>query len=90
MGSTQSNLPIYRLINGGSGRGVSVGEVLNLVTQQFGTKDKIKFSGLVRPGDPIGLEADITEIKALGWSPCINLSSGIERYVEWYKNFFYD
>jgi UDP-glucose 4-epimerase len=88
--STVTDAPICKVLNGGTGIGSSVGQVLDLASQFFGVKDKIRFSGLVRPGDPIGLEADISNLKTYDWNPRITLSSGVEQYIQWYKKNHHD
>lgn len=86
---------IYRLVersgrecltvNGGTGDGVSVTEVLKTVFQCLNILEQPKFSGEVRPGDPPGYRADMTLAATLGWRPRILWPEGIARYVSWFS-----
>ena len=46
----------------------------------------IEFSGVVRPGDPLHWEADISAIRALGFTPQVTLAEGVAGYCDWYRD----
>jgi UDP-glucose 4-epimerase len=73
------------VVNCGSGRGVTVREILGEVLACFGGGGEIEFNGSVRPGDPRDYEADITKARGWGWSPQTALADGVRGYVEWFK-----
>lgn len=73
------------VVNGGSGRGVAVRDILAAVFKEFGVGHPPVFSGQSRPGDPPGYEADIAIARSWGWQPEKPLADGIKRYVEWFK-----
>lgn len=73
------------IINGGSGDGVAVRDILALVFREFGLEQPMQFSGEARLGDPLGYQADIQLANAWGWHPEIPLADGVNRYVEWFK-----
>ena len=73
------------IINGGSGEGVSVRDVVRLIRDNFGYKTDIVFNSLVRSGDPEHYLADITKAIKMDWQPEINFKNGIKSYVQWFK-----
>lgn len=73
------------VVNGGSGEGVSVSEILLETFRLFGASQRPAFSGNARPGDPPGYHADTSAARAWGWQPQIDWQEGISRYVRWFK-----
>ena len=47
-------------------------------------EDKIKYVK-DRPGHDFRYSLDSTKLKALGWSPCVNLEEGIKTTIQWYR-----
>jgi len=72
-------------VNGGSGAGVTVREVLSEVFLQFNRKDAPVFTGAARPGDPTDYAADIEKASGWGWKPRIGWREGVAEYVEWFR-----
>ncbi len=72
--------------NIGSGRGVSIGdllaELIKLSTVEIKT---ITDPDRLRPSDVASVVADITKIKTLGWQPQINLSTTLASIVSWWR-----
>ena len=75
----------YMILNGGTGKGVVVRDLLTQLYSLYGFNRPLSFSGLAREGDPVGYLADITKAKALGWKPTVSLQTGLLKYVEWFK-----
>lgn len=69
--------------NIGSGRQISISELAELVVNMLGFECRPRFNGLVPPGNPLNWQADISKIKALGFSPRIDLQEGIKNFVNW-------
>lgn len=65
------------LINVGCGQDVTIAELVSLVQKIVGYEGNIIWDPTKPDGTPRKL-LDISKLKALGWSPSINLSSGIE------------
>ncbi|KTT19288.1 hypothetical protein NS331_14750 [Pseudacidovorax intermedius] len=78
------NVP--RIINAGSGQGVTIKEVLALVSMQVATVTEVGFTGVSKAGDPPGYIADISAARSIGWSAQTDLHSGIKNYVDWFVN----
>jgi UDP-glucose 4-epimerase len=81
----QSQAEKFRIINGGSGRGASVAEIAGVLVRNWGTDVAVRYSGVVRPGDPPSLLADDTLLHRLPFNWQITLESGIADYVKWFK-----
>ncbi|MBR0947004.1 UDP-glucose 4-epimerase [Bradyrhizobium japonicum] len=74
-----------KVLNGGSGIPTSVAEIADMVTKAWGGDIAVRFSGLVRAGDPFSLVADAGELSALPFSWHIPVPDGITQYVSWFK-----
>lgn len=73
------------IVNGGSGQGVSVREVLCELFDSFGRSDSPQFSGAVRSGDPVHYIADINLLRSWGWQPRMQWREGVRNYADWFK-----
>jgi UDP-glucose 4-epimerase len=78
--------PDCPVVNGATGIGVAVRDVLELVFGCLGRKDSPEFSDAARPGDPAAYVGDISQASALmRWSPSVSWREGIRDYAEWFK-----
>lgn len=77
--------PSCPIVNGASGVGVTVRDILCRVFEQFPHSAELDFSGELRPGDPLGYLARIDRARQFGWSPSIGWLEGVHRYVSWFK-----
>lgn len=73
------------VVNGGSGTGVAVREILVELVSALGGDDAPVFSGITRSGDPLGYVADISRACALGWLPRTPWQDGVREYAAWFK-----
>lgn len=71
--------------NGAGGMGVSVSDILKLLYAILGETAKPSFTGITKPGDPIGYVADINKAKLIEWQPRMFWEQGITKYAQWYK-----
>ena len=55
----------FRVINGGSGRGTSVAEIASMLVKNWGGDITVRYSGIVRAGDPFSLLADDAGLRRL-------------------------
>jgi UDP-glucose 4-epimerase len=76
--------PECPIVNGGSGEGISVRDVLVHLSTCFGMADPPAFSGALRTGDPSRFIADIEGAKQWGWSPSRDWKEAMEEYVAWW------
>lgn len=78
----------FAIINGGSGRETSVLEIAELIREavfQEGEQADIVFDAAA----PVGVERrllDTTRASELGWVPAVDLRTGIQRTVQWYRD----
>lgn len=76
------------VFNIGSGSGVFMMEVLNVIEKILGKKAKIKQMG-ERKGDPMELIADTTKIrKSVNWKPRYNLEQGLKETIKYYESIY--
>lgn len=74
-------------VNVGSGRAVAVRAVVERVAELCGRPDLVRFGARPLTGtEPPRLVADIARLRdALGWRPRVDLASGLESAVDWWK-----
>ncbi len=74
------------IVNGGSGEGVTVREILTELFACFERTDAPNFSGVARSGDPAGYQADISIARSWGWLPKTTWREGLRGYADWFKS----
>jgi UDP-glucose 4-epimerase len=72
------------VLNGGTGIGVPVGEILRALAAGLGRRESPRFTGERRKGDPAALVADISRALATGWRPRIGWQEGVREYAAWH------
>jgi UDP-glucose 4-epimerase len=75
----------YKVINGGSGLGVTVAHIAGRLVHNWGDDIALRFSGVVRPGDPFSLLADASKLRHLPFDWQISVDQGLAEYVSWFK-----
>ncbi|WP_338670228.1 GDP-L-fucose synthase [Pseudodesulfovibrio methanolicus] len=73
------------IVNVGSGREVTIRELAETVANVVGFQGKIRFIRPEMDGTPRKL-VDSARIRAMGWSPAIDLEPGLAGTYEWYVN----
>lgn len=67
----------------GSGTALSIREFVQTVHKLTASKTELQFGALsYRPNEPMQLQADISQINALGWQPKFTLELGLRRTLE--------
>lgn len=81
---------IGEVINLGSDREISIGDLANLIAKLIGTKIEIKIDQRrIRPGksEVERLLCDFSKAKELtGWAPKYTLEDGLKETIEWIRN----
>lgn len=72
------------IINIGTGQGVRVRDVVELVLSSWPSSAKILFNQKTRNGDPFSLIGDCQKLNSLGFSSQFPVQIGVPNYVEWY------
>lgn len=73
-------------VNGASGEGVEVREILSEVNAGLNLDVVCQFTGVGRPGDPLHLVANVSKAMDWGWRPEISWGKGVKEYAEWFRS----
>lgn len=76
----------FRVINGGSGRGTRVADIASMLVKNWGCEIAVRYSGVVRAGDPVSLLADDTGLRRLPFDWRIAVDRGLADYMSWFKD----
>lgn len=79
---TSEQMPV---VNGGSGIGTPVSEVLTRIIKTMNKPGPLRFSQQPKSGDPPGYIADVRKTSSYRWKPEIPLETGIDQYIRWYQ-----
>jgi len=75
------------IFNVGSGIGLKIIEVVNLIKQKIKDTKYLIGAKPYRPGETMNHYASIEKIKnAINWTPKWNLEAGIDSTIKWWKN----
>ena len=72
-------------VNVGSGKGVTIREVAEQISEALGIRIVPEAKGEFRPGEMRHLTSGTERICAAGYSPQVDLAAGIGRYLEWIR-----
>jgi dTDP-L-rhamnose 4-epimerase len=72
-------------VNVGSGDGVSIRKIAEQISDALGIHIEPEVNGEFRPGEMRHLTSDTQRIRAAGYSPQIDLATGIRRYLDWIR-----
>ncbi len=73
-------------VNIGTGRPTTIRRVAEMASSALGISIEPLARGEFRPGEMRHLTPDISRASAAGYAPEVELSDGIERYIEWIKS----
>jgi UDP-glucuronate 4-epimerase len=78
----------YKVYNIGNNNPVELIKFIEVIENALGKKAKKEFMDL-QPGDVVATYADVDDLMAdVGFKPETPIEVGIERFVEWYKNYY--
>jgi len=84
-GTSYSN---YRIYNIGNNQPVTLMSFIETLEDVLGMEAQKEFHPL-QPGDVVATYADIDDLsQGVGFRPAIPLRTGIERFVEWFKEYY--
>jgi dTDP-L-rhamnose 4-epimerase len=72
-------------VNVGSGQGVSVHQVAEQIADALDIHIAAEVNGEFRPGEMRHLTSGTERIRAAGYSPQVDLATGIGRYLDWIR-----
>jgi UDP-glucose 4-epimerase len=76
----------FQIINGGSGLGTCVADMAAMLVKNWGGGIAVRYSGVVRAGDPYSLLADDTKLRRLPFAWQIPVGQGLADYVQWFRD----
>lgn len=75
------------VMNIGGDRDVELSEYIEAVERHAGKKAKKKMMPM-QAGDVERTVADIRKLRKLGWKPTTRVNEGVERFVDWYREYY--
>jgi dTDP-L-rhamnose 4-epimerase len=72
-------------VNVGSGEGVSIRKIAEQISDALGIQIAPEVNGEFRPGEMRHLTSDTARIRAAGYTPQVDLATGIRRYLDWIR-----
>ena len=76
------------IYNAASGKQITIKEIAVIFEKSFGDDKSISFNDIVKPGDPLNWQADITKIEALNYKPTANFNDAVNGYIAWFKKLY--
>ncbi|MFY7670610.1 GDP-L-fucose synthase family protein [Tenacibaculum sp. MEBiC06402] len=72
-------------INIGTGKEISIKELAELIKLKIGYQGKLEFN-TEKPDGTMRKVTDVSKLNNLGWKHAVELSEGIDKMYNWYKN----
>lgn len=72
-------------INVAAGVGLTIKEAAITLLNNLDPGFELQFSGVQNPADPRFWQADITQLKKMGFNPLVKLADGLNKYALWLK-----
>jgi dTDP-L-rhamnose 4-epimerase len=72
-------------VNAGSGRGVSIRKICELISDALGIRIPPLIRGEFRPGEMRHLTSGTEILRRAGYEPRVDLTEGIGRYLDWIR-----
>jgi dTDP-L-rhamnose 4-epimerase len=72
-------------VNVGSGEGVSIRRIAKQISDALGIQIAPEVNGEFRPGEMRHLTSGTERIRAAGYTPQVDLATGIGRYLDWIR-----
>ena len=83
-----SGVAPWRILNLGAGRREPLMRYISVLEDALGMKATLNMMP-VQDGDVARTEADVTETRtALGYAPSTPIDVGVQRFVDWYRDFY--
>jgi dTDP-L-rhamnose 4-epimerase len=74
-----------RIFNVGTGQAIEIAQLARLLADRLGKTIEPEIPGEFRPGEMRALISDISRIGELGYRPEVDLTTGIDRYLDWIR-----
>jgi UDP-glucose 4-epimerase len=83
--AAERTAPECPIINGGTGIGVAVKDIIQELISLLGGAGDPLFTDAARPGDPAQYVADIRRAGDMAWQPVLGWRAGLKDYADWYR-----
>lgn len=80
------DLPSPLIVNGATGRAVTVAEFAHALAKALDATPDIRFNNEVRAGDPTFFRADLTRLNGLGLKAATDLDTGLAEYAAYLRS----
>ena len=74
-----------QVLNVGTGNAVAIGALARTLATRLRRPIEPDIPGTFRPGEMRALISDISAITRIGFSPAVDLETGIDRYLDWIR-----
>ncbi|MCX6765906.1 MAG: SDR family NAD(P)-dependent oxidoreductase [Candidatus Moranbacteria bacterium] len=78
----------YEIVNIGADKPEKLTRFIEVIEKAVGKKAKKRFLP-IQPGDVPMTVADVKKLRKLGWKPKTRIEEGIEKFVDWYKEYYH-
>lgn len=83
LANCNSNEIVFNVANGDE---ITIRKATELFAKHMQIEnDKISFNGIIREGDPLNWQADISRIADLGYRKTVQIEDGIKQYCNWVR-----
>lgn len=72
-------------INIANGESFTIKHIAEVFRDCLNSEKAIWFNNIVKSGDPLFWEADISLLKSMGYNPSVGIEEGINKYIKWIK-----
>jgi UDP-glucuronate 4-epimerase len=78
---------VCEVVNIGGDREEKLTRFIEVIEKNIGKTAKKKLMP-IQPGDVPSTVADIKKLRKLGWKPTTRIDEGIEKFINWYKEYY--
>lgn len=73
----------FEIINLANEKSNSIEEASRLFLKKIAYNGDLYFNGIIRDGDPLYWQADVTKLSKFGYKQSVNFENGISEYCQW-------
>jgi UDP-glucose 4-epimerase len=74
------------VVNGGTGTATTIADFAGMMAKALSKDTTIGFSGQTNPNDPTHMRADTARLSSIGFTPRVDLATGLAGYADWVKS----
>lgn len=71
------------IVNIANGQEIKIKDAVETFLSLFKEQKTARFNSVVKEGDPLYWQADISSLRAMGYTPSVSLQKGLENYYLW-------